>query len=103
MILEPVIPSASLTVATTVVTAKPALLYAVVLNPAAVAGNITLYDNATAGSGTQLMLLQADGLTASIGSSVVFTLPTPIYCAAGITAVVTGTGATAQVYFQKSN
>ncbi len=101
MILEAVVPSLSLTVATTVVCSSSALLHSVILNPAAVSANITLYDNASAGSGIQLALIQGIGLATTIGSSVVFTPTAPIYCKNGITAVVTGTGAVAQVYFQK--
>ncbi len=103
MVLESVLPSAVLTVATTVVCGAPALLYAIILNPAAVSASVTLYDNATAGSGTVLALIQGIGLATTIGSSVVFTLPSPIMCTKGITAVVTGTGGTAQAYFQRTS
>lgn len=103
MILEAVVPSASLTVATTVVCAAPALLHSIILNPAAVSGTITVYDNATAGSGTQLALVQGIGLATTVGSSVIFTPTAPIFCGKGITVVVTGLGATAQVYFQRVN
>lgn len=99
MMLEPVVPSASLTVATVVVCSTPALLHSVVLNPAAAASTITVYDNATTNSGTVLALLQA----VANGASVVFTPTAPIYCAKGITAVVTGSSATGIAYFQKVN
>jgi hypothetical protein len=98
MINEPSSVSGSLTVATTVVSSKAALLTGVMLNPAAAASTVTLFDNGSAGSGTMLALLTA----VANGTSVSVTFNSAIFCANGITAVVTGTGATAQVYYVKS-
>lgn len=91
MILEPCTSSGSLTVGTTTVTSTASLLCSVVLNPGTAASSLTIYDNASAGSGTVLYSCVAALST----NSVVCNLPRPINALNGITAVVAGTGATA--------
>ena len=97
MITEPTTSSGQLAVGTTVICAAPCLLYAVSISPASATSTITLYDNATTGSGTiPLALVQ------SVSSqSNTFVPAAPIYCKNGLTAVVAGTGATAYVFFYK--
>lgn len=98
--LGPSTPSAVMTVQTKVVCAGPALLCNIMLHPAAAAASITVYDNPTAGSGNILAILQA----VSGGASVVFPFDdSPPQALTGITCVVTGTGAQAQVYFQPTS
>jgi hypothetical protein len=96
-ISEPSVPSALLTVQTLVVCAAPALLTAVMLHPGSAASTITVYDNATAGSGTVLAVLQG---TAS-GATQIIPFDSPIYAKSGITCTVSGTAAQGQVYFQR--
>lgn len=94
---EPSIPSAVMTVQTKTVCTGPALLTAIMLHPAAAASVITVYDNASAGSGTVAAILS----TPASVSTAIIPFDSPIWCANGITCVVTGTGAQAQVYFQR--
>lgn len=86
-----------MTVQTKVVCAAPALITAIMLHPAAAASTITVYDNATAASGTVAAILTTP---ASVSTSII-PFDSPINCVNGITCVVTGTGAQAQVYFQR--
>jgi hypothetical protein len=94
---EPSTPSVVLTVQTVVVCAAPALLTAVMLHPGSAASTITVYDNATAGSGTVLAVLQG---TAN-GATQIIPFDSPVNAKNGITATVTGTAAQGQVYFQR--
>lgn len=96
-IQEPCIPSVVMTVQTVSVCTAPALLTNVMLHPGSAASTITVYDNASAGSGTVLALLQG----VANGASILFPFDCPVFCAKGITCVVAGTGAQAQVYFQR--
>lgn len=96
-IAEPSIAGALLTVQTLTVCAGPALLTAIMLHPAAAACSITVYDNASAGSGTVVGLLSCP---ASVSTAII-PFDSAIYCKNGITCVVAGTGAQAQVYFQR--
>lgn len=98
--IGPSTPSAVMTVQTLVVYAKPALLNNILLHPAAAAATVTVYDNATAGSGTVLCILQA----VANGATVSFPFDgAPPRANNGLTCVVSGTGAQAQVYFQPEN
>lgn len=90
--------SSTLTVATTVVCNSPARVTSIILNPAAAASTITLYDNASAASGTVLAKLQA----VANGESVVWHLDGGLICNNGITAVVAGASATAVVGYQRN-
>ena len=83
--------------AATVVANRPSFICAVLLTPAAAASTVTLYDNASAASGTVLAVLTAPANSATVSLSVERT----IECLNGITAVVTGTAAQAIVYFGK--
>jgi hypothetical protein len=97
MITEPTTSSGQLAVGTTVVCAAPCLLYAASITQSSAACSITLYDNATAGSGTVVL-----GLGQGVNSqSNTFVPAAPIYCKNGLTAVVAGTGATAYVFYYK--
>ena len=95
MSLETCQTSGVLAVGTTVVSARPCKISGIVLNPAAAACSVTIYDNPTAGSGTVIAILTA---TANGPSATNFTT-LPIECKSGATAVVAGTGAQANVYF----
>jgi hypothetical protein len=95
MVLEPSTSSGSLAVGTTAVYANPALLACVILNPGSAASTVTVYDNASAGSGTVLASLAG----VANGASVALPLSIPIRAAKGITVVVAGTGATAVATF----
>lgn len=97
--IGPCTPSAVLTVQTKIIYAKPALLCSVMLHPGSAASTLTVYDNATAGSGTILAILNG----VANGASVIFPFDTPAQANNGLTCVVTGTAAQAQVYFQPEN
>lgn len=84
--------------AATVVSAKPAVLCSLTLNPAAAACTVTVYDNATAASGTVLASLTAPASVASTS----LPLTHPINALNGITVVVTGTAATAVLAYQRT-
>ena len=89
-----------ITVQTLVVYTKPALLTNIMLHPGSAAATLTIYDNASAGSGTVLALLQG----VANGATVIFPFDdSPPRGNNGITAVVTGSGAQAQVYYQPEN
>lgn len=94
---EPCVPSALMTVQTVIVCSVPALLTNIMLHPGSAASTITVYDNASAASGTVLALLQGP----ASGATVIFPFDTPVYCKNGITCVTAGTGAQSQVYFQR--
>lgn len=95
--IGPSTPSVVMTVQTKVVLAGPALLCNIMLHPAAAAATLTVYDNASAGSGTILAILQA----VSGGATVLFPFDdSPPQANNGLTCVVTGTGAQAQIYYQ---
>jgi len=98
--LGPSTPSVVMTVQTLSVVAAPALLCAIMLHPAAAAATLTVYDSATAGSGTVLAILQA----ASGGATTLFPFDdSPPQAKNGLTCVVTGTGAQAQIYYQPTS
>lgn len=93
-------PSVLMTVQTVTVYPKAATLNSIMLHPAAAAATLTVYDNASAASGTILAVLNA----ASNGVSIVFPFDgAPVMCLNGITCIVTGVGAQAQVYYQPEN
>lgn len=98
MINEAVITSGSLAVGTTVVIAAPALLMSLTLNPGSAASSLTVYDNASAGSGTILASL----VGSASGSSIPFALNYPLFVKNGITVVVAGLAATAVLSYSKS-
>jgi hypothetical protein len=95
---EPCTSSGSLAVGTTAVLAKPGLLHSVILNPGSAASTITVYDNASAASGTVLASLVAAASTSSVSVS----FNSPIYSVNGLTVVVAGTAATGIVGYTKS-
>lgn len=98
--IGPSTPSVVMTVQTVTVYAKPALLCNLMLHPGSAASTITVYDNASAGSGTILAFLQG----VANGATVLFPFDgSPPRANNGITCVVTGTGAQAQAYFQPEN
>lgn len=94
---EPSTSSGLLTVATTVVCAAPCVLTSLILNPAAAASSVVVYDNASAASGTVL----AELLAVANGASVPHGFNSGIMATKGITVVVTGTAATATVSFAR--
>lgn len=94
---EPSTAGALLTVQTVTVCNAPGLVTAIMLHPGSAASTITVYDNASAGSGTVLAVLQA----AANGATAIIPFDSPIYAKNGITATVAGTGAQGQVYFQR--
>lgn len=98
-ILEPSTTSGLITVSTTVIISKPALLTSLILNPGSAASSVVCYDNATAGSGT--VLAELEGV--ANGASITFTPISAIQASAGITIVVAGTSATATLAYQRSN
>lgn len=98
--LGPSTASALITVQTLTVCAGPALLCNLMLHPGTTASTLTIYDNASAASGTVLAQLQA----VASGNSIVFPFDdSPPQSKNGLTCVVTGTGATAQIYFQPTS
>lgn len=94
---EPSIPSVVMTVQTLSVVAAPALLTAIMLHPGSAASTLTIYDNASAGSGTVVAVLQG----VANGATVIIPFDSPIWVGKGITCVTSGTGAQSQVYYQK--
>lgn len=78
-----------------VVSAMPGLLCNVILNPGSAASSVTLYDNASAASGTVLWSAVAAASTNSVSSN--FSIPVAV--SKGIYIVVAGTAATAVVTF----
>jgi hypothetical protein len=95
--MNPSTPSAVLAAGTTTVIAKPVLLCNIMLHPGSAASSVTIYDNASAGSGTVLAVLQG----VASGATVIFPFDdSPPMAKNGITCVVAGTGAQAQVYYQ---
>jgi hypothetical protein len=89
-----------ITVQTLVVVSGPALLSNIMLHPGSAASTLTIYDNASAGSGTILAILQA----VANGSTVIFPFDdSPPQSKNGLTCVVTGTGAQAQIYYQPTS
>lgn len=92
---SPSIPSAVLAAGTTTVITGPAYITAIMLHPGSAASTVTFYDN-TAGSGTVLAILQGP----ASGATAIIPFDSAIQAAKGITAVVSGTGAQAQVYYQ---
>lgn len=90
-------PSVLMTAQTVSVVAAPALLTNIMLHPGSAAAVITVYDNATAGSGTVLAVLQG----VANGASVVFPFDgAPPRGNKGLTCVVSGTGVQAQIYYE---
>ena len=95
-IFEPCTAGALMTVQTVTVCAAAGLLANVMLHPGTAASSVTIYDNATAGSGTILCTL----LGTANGATVLFPFSPAVFFRNGLTCVVTGTGAQAQVYYQ---
>lgn len=91
----PSIPSAVLAVGTTTALTGAGYITAIMLHPGSAASTVTFYDN-TAGSGTILAILQGP----ASGATAIIPFDSAIRVKTGITAVVSGTGAQAQVYFQ---
>jgi hypothetical protein len=93
---QPATTSGSIAVgAATVVTARPARLLGIVLAPAAAASAITVYDNASASSGTLIGNVQA----VANGTTINWDINGGVECNNGITVTVTGAAATAIVYY----
>lgn len=84
--------------AATTVSANPSVICSLTLNPAAAACTVTVFDNASAASGTVLASLVAP---ASVGS-VSLPLTHPINATKGLTVAVTGTAATAILTYQRT-
>jgi len=84
-----------LAVGTTTPQAQPAAVTSVTLSPAAAACSVTIFDNKSAASGTVIAHLVAP---ASV-STVCLPLVHPIKALNGLTIVVAGTGATANVSY----
>lgn len=83
------ISSGILTVGTTVITTGKAILSGVmVVSDSTNAATVTVYDNATTGSGT--VLAKCTATTTTGANSIAFV--TPVRADNGITVVVTGTG-----------
>lgn len=76
------------------ITSRPAKVSGIILTPAAAAATCTVYDG-TSTSGTVIATLQAVASGASVGN---FTCM-PIEFKTAVYIAVTGTGATAQVYY----
>lgn len=81
----------------TAVRTRPCKLHGSVLIPAAADSTITIYDNASAASGTILLKVSTIATLAG-GSTASPQLPAPIEAKNGLFVVVTGTGATAIVF-----
>lgn len=94
---QPVTSSGQLAVGTTAVVAAPALLHCLSLSPAAAASSITVYDNASAASGTILASLESP---ASV-STVSLPLNSPIFSKFGLTVVIAGAAATGFILYDK--
>ena len=79
------------------VVTRPCFIHAVTLTQASAACTVTVYDNASAASGT--VVAQADNTTNNTtvnGPQ----LPYPVRCNAGAYVAITGTGATAILYYE---
>lgn len=92
----PSLPSAVLAVGTTTAVAAPCHVTAIMLHPGSAASTVTFYDNASAGSGTIIAILQGP----ASGATTIIPFDSPIVALKGVTAVVSGTGAQAQIYYQ---
>lgn len=90
--------SGALAVGTTVVQAKPSDLCSVILSPAATVATVTIFDNATAASGRILATMQA----AANGAAATIDFSHPLVGLNGLTVVVTGAGATANIGYVRS-
>lgn len=90
--------SGLLAVGTTTVAAHPAVLCSLTLNPAAAACSVTVYDNASAASGTIILELVAPASVASTSIA----LTHPINTLNGLTVVVAGAAATATLAYQRT-
>lgn len=91
----PTTSSGSQAVGTNVITARPAILKSVILNPSAAAASVIIYDNATAASGTVLVSI----LAVLSGSSTTWQCDDGVVANNGLVAVVAGTGATAILHY----
>lgn len=99
MTQEPCISSGRLTVATVVVCSKPALLCNLILNPGSSASSVTVYDNSSTNSGTIVAELNSP----ANGASLAIQFSIPVFVANGLTAVVAGTSATAEVMYMRES
>lgn len=81
--------SSGLKTADTAIVARAALLYSIVLVPAAAASSVVVYDNATAASGVELTKIAA----VANGASVQHLFDPPLVCNNGIYCDVTGAAA----------
>lgn len=80
-----------------VVIATPALLTNIMLHPGSAACTLTVYDNATAGSGTILAILQG----VANGATILFPFDdSPPRANKGITCALSGAASQAQIYYQ---
>lgn len=98
-IAEPGTPK-HLTVGTTTVCNNSSLLVSVVLTAAAADATLTIYDNASAGSGTVVL---GPIMVKANTNSIQFGFNTPMFLQYGITCVLAGTGATADLIYIRSN
>lgn len=81
-----------------IMTQRGYLCGAIILTDGDNDGTVTLYDNASAGSGTVLAKLNLPG--ADLSGAVMF--PLPVACANGVYCTIAGTGCNAIVYTAKS-
>jgi hypothetical protein len=93
--IQPGTASGQLAAGTTAVYAKPAILTGLQVTPAAADATLTIYDNASAASGT----IVAQMLVKASTSSQHIPLTIGVGCNNGVTAALSGTGATAIVYY----
>lgn len=96
--IRPVTSSGLLT-ADGAVYAQPCLLHGVVLNPAAAASSVVLYDNQTAASGTVV----AKVLAVANGTSIDVIFNNPVVCSNGLYLDITGASADCVVYFSPAD
>jgi hypothetical protein len=87
--------TAALTPGTTAVKAAPGRLVAAILNRGSADASLIIYDHPSAASGTKLAKLQ---VTAT-DPTATWTPASPQLAPAGLTAVLAGTGSTAQVVY----
>lgn len=90
--------SGQLAAGTTTVQAYPCVLSCLSISPAAAGSTITVYDNASAASGTILASLESP----ASGSSISLSFNNPINALNGLTVVVTGASATGFITYART-
>lgn len=92
------ITSSGLKSSSTAICAGPALLHGITLLQASAACTVIAYDNASTNAGTVLEQLNNTVNTSTVNVK----FNSPVYCANGIYAAVTGTGANYIVHFSRT-